>query len=383
MKSLQKRSRFWRKEKAMLPELEGISRILVVRLDNIGDMVMTGPALRALRKAYPSADITMMASPAGQMVTPFLPWIDDVITWRAVWQEISPDAPLNPNRELRLVELLKNRYFDAAFILTSFTQSPHPVAYAAYLAGIPYRIGQSKEFGGGLLTHWFKPQADRNHQVDRNLHLIEAVGIPSDGTQMELHLPEQIIQQGDQILLDHGIAPGSPFIVMAPGASCDARRYHPDRFAAAAQGIAEKTGLPLLVLGSEREASIIEPVSRLSETNDRIISMVGRTSLGEMMAIIRRSNLVLANNSASLHIADAFGRPMVILYSGTEYLEQWQPRHAPARLLYRSTHCSPCYQFQCPYQMECMDIAPQEVINASLQFLNEPVFDRAQELVGV
>jgi ADP-heptose:LPS heptosyltransferase len=102
-----------------------------------------------------------------------------------------------------------------------------------------------------------------------------------------------------------------------------------------------------------------------------------------MMAIIRRSNLVLANNSASLHIADAFGRPMVILYSGTEYLEQWQPRHAPARLLYRSTHCSPCYQFQCPYQMECMDIAPQEVINASLQFLNEPVFDRAQELVGV
>jgi hypothetical protein len=88
---------------------------------------------------------------------------------------------------------------------------------------------------------------------------------------MELHLPEQTGSAGRSDFIGSWHCAGSPFIVMAPGASCDARRYHPDRFAAAAQGIVEKTGLPLLVLGSEREASIIEPVSRLSETNDRII----------------------------------------------------------------------------------------------------------------
>jgi lipopolysaccharide heptosyltransferase II len=366
----------------MLSEIKDLDRILVVRLDNIGDMVMTGPALRALRNAFPSADITMMVSPAGQQVTPFLPWIDEVIAWRAIWQEISPNAPLNPNRELRLVELLKNRHFDAVFILTSFSQSPYPVASTCYLAGIPLRIGQSKEFGGGLLTHWVKAQPDRSHQVDRNLHLLEAVGILADGSHMELHLPEHAVQSAEQILSVFGIQPGDPFVVMAPGASCASRRYHQDRFAAAAEGIVQKTGLPLLILGSEHEEDIIQPVTSLADNSPLIHSLVGQTNLGEMMAIIRNSRLVIANNSASLHIADTFRRPMVILYSGTEYLEQWQPRHATARLLYRSTHCSPCYQFHCPYQMECMDVSPEEVIHASLQFLNEPV-EQERELIGV
>jgi lipopolysaccharide heptosyltransferase II len=367
----------------MLPEFHDVKRILVIRLDNIGDMVMTGPALRALRNAFPSAHITMMVSPAGQQVTPFLPWIDEVIAWRAIWQEISPNAPLNPNRELRLIELLKNRYFDAAFILTSFSQSPHPVAFTCYQAGIPLRIGQSKEFGGGLLSHWVKVQPDRNHQVDRNLHLLESVGIQSVGTHMELHLPDNVLDAADQILSGLGIHPGDPFAVMAPGASCTARRYDQDRFAAAAQGITQKTGIPMLLLGSEREADTIQPVTRIAGAHQNIHSLVGQTSLGEMMAIIRSSRLVIANNSASLHIADVFKRPMVILYSGTEYIEQWQPRHAPARLLYRSTHCSPCYQFECPYQMECLDISPDEVINASLQFLNEPVYEQDQELIEI
>jgi lipopolysaccharide heptosyltransferase II len=367
----------------MLTELQNIDRILVVRLDNIGDMVMTGPALRALRNAYPSADITMMASPAGQQVTQFLPWIDNVIAWRAIWQDISPNPPLNPNRELRLIELLKARHFDAAFILTSFSQSPHPVAFTCYQAGIPIRVGQSKEFGGGLLSQWVKVQPDRNHQVDRNLHLLQSVGIPAAGTHMELHLPDNTIASAENILSGLGINPGDPYIVMAPGASCNSRRYHQDRFAAAAEGITQQAGMPLLVLGSEREAEIIQPVTNLAGRNPSIQSLVGKTSLGEMMAIIRSSRLVIANNSASLHIADAFGRPMVILYSGTEYIEQWQPRHAPARLLYRSTHCSPCYQFDCPYQMECLEITPDEVINASLQFLNEPALEQDRELIGV
>jgi lipopolysaccharide heptosyltransferase II len=355
----------------MRTELRDLSRILVVRLDNIGDMVMTGPALRALRKAYPTADITMLASPAGQQVTPFLPWIDNVIAWRAVWQDISKNAVLNPHRELRLVEMLKNRHFDAALILTSFTQSPHPVAYACYLAGIPIRIGQSKEFGGALLTHWTKPAADRNHQVDRNLHLLEFMGLPLDGTHMELHLPATAEEIAWQTLLALGIQPGDPYVVMAPGASCASRRYHQDRFAAAAQGLAQASGLPLIILGSEGEAETIQPVTRLAEHNPLIYSLVGQTSLGEMMAIIRGAGLVIANNSAALHIADAFNRPMVILYSGTEYLEQWQPRHAPARLLYRSVPCSPCYSFECPFRMECLDIYPDEVVHAALQFLNE------------
>src|SRR5512146_2310866 len=151
---------------------DSLQRILAIRLDNIGDVVMTGPALRALRQAYPSARITLMASPAGSQVIPLLPWVDDGITWRAVWQDIGQNVPVEPEKEYQRVELLKERDVEAAFIFTSFSQSPYPPAYACYLAGIPIRAGQSPEFGGGLLSHWVRPLDQAAYQVDRNLHLL-------------------------------------------------------------------------------------------------------------------------------------------------------------------------------------------------------------------
>ncbi len=105
-----------------------LKHILAIRLDNIGDVVMTGPALRALRQAYPAARITLMASPAGSQVFSLLPWVDDRIVWQAAWQDITQNAPIMPDKELTLVELLKEQQFDAVFIFTSFSQSPYPPA---------------------------------------------------------------------------------------------------------------------------------------------------------------------------------------------------------------------------------------------------------------
>jgi lipopolysaccharide heptosyltransferase II len=359
----------WRSQ---LSALEGdFDRILVVRLDNIGDLVMLGPALRALRAAYPRAEITLMASPAGSQVAPLLPWIDGVIVWRAVWQDVSADLPLDPAREISLAMQLRQRQFEVAFIFTSFTQSPYPPAYACYLAGIPIRVGHSKEFGGGVLSHCAEPPLDSGHQVDRNLSLLKAVGVPVPRGHLELSLPEQVQQSADQILESVGIDLESPFILLAPGASCATRRYDPERFASVAQMLVSTTDLPLVVVGSPRETGIVESVAAGARQPrpDRVKSLVGMTSVPDLAAIIRRSSLVIANNSASLHFADAFMRPMVILYSGTEYESQWKPRRAPARLLRRPTHCSPCYNFNCPYAMECLDIAPEEVVAAALEML--------------
>ncbi len=91
----------------------------------------------------------------------------------------------------------------------------------------------------------------------------------------------------------------------------------------------------------------------------------------ELAGILRRARLVIANNSGPMHIADAFARPMVILYSGTELEEQWRPRGSPVKLLRRNTHCSPCYAFTCPYGMECLDIPPEEVAAHALELLEQ------------
>ncbi len=356
----------------MLSEFVQPQRILVVRLDNIGDVVMTGPFLRALNQAYPAASITLLVSPGGGQAAELLPWVDEVIVWRALWQEIKDDHTLNPFREQRLVDLLKERGFDAAFILTSFSQSPYPPAYACYLAGIPYRIAQSKEFGGAVLSHWVRPLPDRTHQVDRNLHLLEETGIPTQGNHLELRVPPAARRDANNLLLEQAIEVGTPYMVLAPGASSATRRYDMNRYAVVAEALVEETGLPLLLVGTHKESARFKPLLELSQRKPQVVSLVGKTSVAGLAAVIEDAALVVTNNSASMHIADAFNRPEVVLFAGTEILEQWEPRYAPARLLNRSTRCSPCYRFECPYHLECLDIPAKEVVEAALQLLQEP-----------
>ena len=363
----------------MLPEpWQAVKNILAIRLDNIGDLVMLGPSLRSLRRALPQAAITLMVSPGGRQVAPLLPWVDDVLVHRAVWQDLSGSIPQDFQREIALVNDIRNRRFDAATIFTSFSQSPYPPAHVCYLAGIPIRLGQSKEFGGALLSRWVKPLPDATHQVDRNLHLLEAAGIPIAGRHLELSIPDDVQASADQLLRDVGIQPRQRFILIAPGASCAARRYDPVRYGSVARLLAAETRQPIVLVGSEREQSLVEPILA-DDHGGAIVSLVGRTSVPELAAVIGRATLVIANDSGPMHLADALERPMVILFSGTEYESQWQPRGAPTRLLRRPTACSPCYSFECPYNMECLDIPPQEVAAEALALLRET---RATNAVG-
>lgn len=352
----------------MLPgKWQNVRRILAVRLDNIGDIVMLSPALRTLRAAFPGAHVTLMASPAGTQVAPLLPWVDDVLTYRTVWQDASGAMPLDPERELALVDTIQEGHYDAAFIFTSFSQSPYPPAYVCYLAGIPVRVGQSKEFGGSVLSQWVKPLPDNAYQAERNLHLLEQAGLTAMERHLELAVPADVQARADDLLASVGVHAREPFIVLAPGASCAARRYDPARFAEVARLLAETTQLPLVIVGSESEKDVIGPV--LAVPRPELVSLVGRTSIPELAAVIRCSALLVANDSGPMHMGDAFLRPMVILYSGTELESQWAPRNAPTRLLRRPTACSPCHAFRCPYNMECLDIPPDEVVSEVLAML--------------
>lgn len=344
-------------------------RLLVVRLDNVGDLVLLSPALPALREALPAAEITLLATPAGSQVAPLLPWVDDVISRSVVWQDVSGRMPFDPTREQALVETLRERRFDAALIFTSFSQSPFPPAYACYLAGIPLRAGESKEFGGSILSHAAPPLPVDAHQAERNLHLIESVGVAVRRRELELRVPSLAQADADILLHRHGIDPRAPFVLLAPGASCAARRYDGARFADAACIVAERSGLPVVVAGSERERPLVDEIAGRMRDGVRVASIAGETTIPELAAVIGRSALVLANDSGPMHIADALRRPMVILFSGTELERQWEPRSAPAVLLRRQTSCAPCYGFTCPYEMQCLDIGPSEVATAALRLL--------------
>src|SRR5947209_11933519 len=186
--------------------------ILAVRLDNIGDVVMLGPALRAVKETSPETRLTLLASPAGTTAVPLLPWIDDVNTWRVVWQDVGGRIPFEPEREWELIRVLARRKFDAALIFTSFNQTPHAPGYVCYLAGIPLRAGESKEFGGSTLTTELRGADDEMHQVERNLRLIERLGFVVKDRRLRLALAEEARQPLPSLLGRAGLGSECPFI---------------------------------------------------------------------------------------------------------------------------------------------------------------------------
>jgi ADP-heptose:LPS heptosyltransferase len=349
----------------LLDHWGNVRRVLVIRLDNIGDVVMTGPALRTLRAHLPAAEITLMTSRAGAQVAPLLSWVDHLLVHRALWQDLHHALPFDPAREQGLIDTLRAGCFDVAVIFTSFSQSPYPPGYACYLAGIPVRLGQAREFGGAVLSPCVTPPADDAHQVDRNLHLLQAAGLTPAGRHLELEVPAHVIADADALLNAAGIGLDQPFIALAPGASCAARRYPAARYREVIHLLARNTDLPIVLLGDEGDRERGD----LAVNHPRVSSLIGRTSVPEFAAVLQRAALVVANNSAAMHIADAFARPLVVLYSGTDHKSQWAPRGAPSVLLRRKTDCAPCYRFDCAFDMECLDIPPQAVADTVIDLL--------------
>jgi ADP-heptose:LPS heptosyltransferase len=185
---------------------------------------------------------------------------------------------------------------------------------------------------------------------------------------LEVRVPAPAIDAMRRRLRGAGIAEGEP-IVVAPGASCSARRYDPVRFGRAAAELASRTGRAVVVIGTAAERPLAEVV--LASVPDAV-DLVGSTSIAESAAVIASAGVVLANNSLALHLADAFRRPIVVTYAGTEREAEWRPRAAPHVLLRVETSCSPCRLFDCPFDGHpCLDIAPERLAHAALELLGE------------
>jgi len=343
-----------------------LRRILVVRPYNLGDVVLSGPALRALRRAAPRARLDLLAAPAGAAVAPLLPEVGEVLVASVSWQQLDP-AAVPAEEDLALLDRIRAGRYDAAVLLTSFTQSPWPAAQLCRLAGVPVRVGTSKEFGGAALTHWVPSPPDELHQVDRALRVLARVGVPPVDGRLRLVVPDEARAAGRRVLAQHGVT--GPYAVLLPGASCSSRRYPVDRFAEVA-GLLAAAGLPVLVSGTAAES---EPVSRVAGNRPGVLAAGGELDVPALAAALAGARVVVCNNSGGAHLADAVGVPAVVLFAGTEQPEQFRPRAVPAAVLTVPTPCAPCRQLRCPYGLECLDLAPERVAREALRLAGQGV----------
>ncbi len=345
------------------PDWRAMRRVLVVRPDNVGDVIMTGPVFRALAAAVPGARLDLLASPAGAAAAALLPAVDGTVVASVSWQQLAADertADLGADPDADLVAALAARDYDAAVVLTSFSQSPWPAAQVCRRAGIPVRVGMSKEFGGAGLTHWVPAPPDSDHQVDRMLAVLRGVGVPATDPTLRAVVPDDARARVAALVGDDSYA------VVAPGASCPSRRYPPERFAAAGRRLAD-AGLRVVVTGTDRERDL---VTAAAEGVPGVTTLAGDLDLAGLAALLAGAAVVVANNSGGVHLADAVGTPVVDVFAGTETVGQYRPRSVPAAVLTRPTTCAPCRQLVCPFDHECLDVAPSEVADAALGLLS-------------
>jgi lipopolysaccharide heptosyltransferase II len=351
-------------------------RILCIRLDSLGDVLMTEPAIRALKETGTDRSITLLTSVNGAAAAELIPIIDDVIVYDPPWMKAS--VPQRTGRQDRqMIERLQNVGFDAAVIFTVYSQSALPAALMAFLANIPLRLATCRENPYQLLTDWVKetePGEKIRHEVRRQLDLVATVGARPADERIRIQVAKEDCLAVEDILEGFGIDTGKNWIAVHPGATAASRRYAPEKFASAARALYIEHGVTSVFTGSEGEIPLVETIRK--KVGVKSYSLAGRLSLGKLAALISASPLLLSNNSGPVHLAAGVGTPVVDLYALTN--PQHTPWMTPNRVLSHDVPCKYCYKSVCPLgHQDCLaKVSPDEVVRAVVDLLEEEEKDR-------
>ena len=350
--------------------------ILCIRLDTIGDVLMTTPAIRALKLSHPCRRITLLTSCAGATTASMVSEIDQVIVYDAPW--LKATAPrLNSRPESEMAEHLRRLKFDGAVIFTVYSQNPLPSAFLCYLADIPLRLAHCHENPYQLLTHWVKdpePESCMRHEVRRQLDLVATIGCYINDERMSLHVSEKALSTVKDILEKLGIDQKRPWVVIHPGATASSRRYPPEKFASVAQSLILDLDIQVIFSGTEPERELVRSIQTEMlanvATSAASHSLVGCLNLGELAALLSLAPLLISNNTGPVHIAAAVGTPVVDLYALTN--PQHTPWGVPNRVLFHDVPCKYCYKSICPEEHhQCLRlVTPESVVDAVCELLN-------------
>jgi lipopolysaccharide heptosyltransferase II len=359
--------------------------ILCVRLDTLGDVLMTTPAIRALKTFGGGAGrrITLMTSPAGAEVANLVPEIDSVLVYEAPWMKATGPRP-GSHLDQALIERLRAEGFDAAVIFTVYSQNPLPAVTICYLADIPLRLAHCHENPYQLLTNWVpdpEPAQYVRHEVQRQLGLVASIGCRPAEAKLSLAVPAAARARMVQRLDALGLSDNRRWVLVHPGASAASRRYPPESFAAVVHELVVNHELPVLFSGggaSERE--LVQAIQAGSGAPTH--SLAGELDLGELAALIEAAPVLLANNTGPVHMAAALGTPVVDLYALTN--PQHTPWAVPSRVLYHDVPCKFCYKSVCPEgHHNCLRLVePETVTDAVIDLLQKAGGWRRDGLVG-
>jgi ADP-heptose:LPS heptosyltransferase len=296
--------------------------VLVARQDNLGDVLLAGPAVRAV--AASAGRLTMLAGPNGRAAAELLPGVDQVLTWRAPWIDPAPE-PVRREPVEALIAQVAALEVEQAVILTSYHQSPLPLALLLRLAGVPTIAAISEDYPGALLDVRHRV-GDDLHEVERALSLAGTLGyrLPAaDNGRLRILRPGQSDQAAAADV------PG-PYVVLHPGASASARTWPADRHRALAAALAGR-GWLVAVTGAPAERPLTALVA--AGAPGHALDLGGRLELPALAQILAGAAAVVVGNTGPAHLAAAVGAPVVSLFAPVVPATRWRPWLVPHVLL--------------------------------------------------
>jgi ADP-heptose:LPS heptosyltransferase len=346
-------------------------RLLAVRLDNAGDVLLTGPALRAAANGFD--EVVLLAGPQGVAAGRLLPGVDAVTEWRCPWIVPAP-SPVDPADMAALVDDLRREEFDAALVFTSYHQSPLPMALLLRLAGVGWVGAISEDYPGSLL--------DLRHRVDddipeaeRALSLALAAGLrlpPGDDGALRVRTP---LPSRRQFVDDR-----APYVVLHPGTSVPARAWPAFRFRECCGELIER-GWQVVVTGAPSERGLTAQVAAGTPALD----LGGRTTLAELGGVLAGAAAVVVGNTGPAHLAAAVGTPVVSLYAPTISARRWAPYKVRYVLLGdQRAACRDTRATSCPVPGHpCLtDVTAADVVEAIATMVEEPAMTRPHRTAG-
>lgn len=346
---------------------ESIKR-LVIRAPNwIGDAVMCEPALRGLRSLFPQAELTVLAKAVVAELFIGYPGVDHIVIYN------DRDAHAGLAGKWTLAGTLRGRQFDLAVLF----QNAFEAAFLTWLAGIPRRYGYATDGRAFFLTDpvAVPDRAALMHQVGYYWTLLKPLGLAGEPSAPALAVSAGEEGAMESKLASAGIGPADVVIGVNPGSTYgSAKRWLPERFAEAARRLVERVRkdegkeAAVMILGAKGEESLGNTIAALVEVKSVVLS--GATTIRELMAATKRCRLLLTNDTGPMHIAAAFGVPVVAVFGPTDW-RTTSPYGQEQSIVREPVDCAPCFLRECPIDHRCMTrISAQRVFEVSLSRLS-------------
>ncbi|MCX5693995.1 MAG: lipopolysaccharide heptosyltransferase II [Candidatus Omnitrophica bacterium] len=342
---------------------QGYRRILIVRTDRLGDVLLSTPVIKALRQKYPQAYISMMVSSYTREVLEGNPDLDEVIAF-------DKDAKNAQGwlSDFKFSRMLGNKKFDLAIVL-------HPtnrMHLMIFLAGIPKRLGYDRKFGF-LLTDRIKhtKQYGEKHESEYALDLVRFLGIEPVDKNLYIPIKQESEKWVEDLFGRMQIKNNDKLLIIHPTASCPSRIWPAERYAQVADSLAQKHGFKVVIVSGPADIKKSQEV--INNMRLPALDLSGKTSISQLASLLKRCQLFISTDSGPMHVATAVGAAVITIFGRSQAglsPRRWGPLGEKSRVLYKTVGCTVCLAHNCKKDFACLKATTvEDVLKAAEEIL--------------